>query len=555
MADSIEAAHEAIQGQSMSDQEIAEYIESIPDEVLESMTFSVPWQEDVDISRHLKDEDGFSIIPKADADKLSYSFRLFQQECWNKFIDNPHINTSVRDMVGRLTGYGFDVDSDFKEVSRAIQNITVDPRNRLYSLLPKYVARSRIEGELFLVLTVHKNGFVEVDFRDPGTLGTGGNKSSGIIFHPRKPTMPLVYMFDYTDGNGSKVEEQIPSIYLAYYPSLLNQIKKNKDFSKTKLDENHSRAKSYSTLGGYYRFVISWDLSFLTARNVSHLRTTLKWVNHYENLKQYEIDHKKSAGAYLWAFKITDARAYKTWLRMTEEERKATGIMDKKKPGGSVVLPPGMELEVHNPNLTSINEQDTDILHMITSGLNQPEDVVTGSPSGKTYGAIQASRGPMSDRTLDEMAYFERFLRWDFWRPIFYLMGEVGAFKKYFRVLEVTDFNENQEPVKEYVNRAPWELVEITFPHSEVSDYESRANAFMGVKHGSLNRNLGIPNAEIARKMGFGNYRKLRLKKATEDLRFPELQPEVDQESRQEKEEGEPKKRSKPTSTDKDGEE
>jgi hypothetical protein len=214
-----------------------------------------------------------------------------------------------------------------------------------------------------------------------------------------------------------------------------------------------------------------------------------------------------------------------------------------------------MELEVHNPNLTSINEQDTDILHMITSGLNQPEDVVTGSPSGKTYGAIQASRGPMSDRTLDEMAYFERFLRWDFWRPIFYLMGEVGAFKKYFRVLEVTDFSEDQEPVKEHVNRAPWELVEITFPHSEVSDYESRANAFMGVKHGSLNRNLGIPNAEIARKMGFGNYRKLRLKKATEDLRFPELQPEVDQESRQEKEEGEPKKRSKPTSTDKDGEE
>ena len=51
----------------------------------------------------------------------------------------------------------------------------------------------------------------------------------------------------------------------------------------------------------------------------------------------------------------------------------------------------------------------------------------------------------------------------------------------------------------------------------------------MGVKHGSVYDNLGIPNEEIAKRMGFGNYRRLRLAQATEEDKYPELNPMLDE--------------------------
>jgi hypothetical protein len=62
-----------------------------------------------------------------------------------------------------------------------------------------------------------------------------------------------------------------------------------------------------------------------------------------------------------------------------------------------------------------------------------------------------------------------------------------------------------------------------------VDDAETRARAFLGVKHGSVYDNLGIPNEEIAKKLGFGNYRRLRLAQATEEDKYPELTPAIDE--------------------------
>ena len=59
-------------------------------------------------------------------------------------------------------------------------------------------------------------------------------------------------------------------------------------------------------------------------------------------------------------------------------------------------------------------------------------------------------------------------------------------------------------------------------------DAEARARAFLGVKHGSVYDTLGIPNIEIAKKLGFGNYRRLRLLRETEYKKYPELAPPVD---------------------------
>ena len=150
--------------------------------------------------------------------------------------------------------------------------------------------------------------------------------------------------------------------------------------------------KIFRQFGGFYRFIVSWDRGFVTRRAISYLRTILQWLNHYENLKKYEIDHKKSSGAYLWVFKIIDARSFKLWLQMSDEEKRKTGIMAKKTPGSSLVLPPGIVLEVVNPNLSQITEQDEDIKEMIASGLNEPSDVMTGTTKGSTFSSITASR-------------------------------------------------------------------------------------------------------------------------------------------------------------------
>jgi len=75
----------------------------------------------------------------------------------------------------------------------------------------------------------------------------------------------------------------------------------------------------------------------------------------------------------------------------------------------------------------------------------------------------------------------------------------------------------------------------------------------LGVKHGPISEQLGIPNRTVANYLGIGGYGKARLHKATEEDRYPELDYEagVDagaaQERAQEVTKGEPGKVSTPS--------
>jgi len=369
----------------------------------------------------------------------------------------------------------------------------------------------------------------------PRSLTTSGYKSSGIYFHPNKTGFPLFYEFELDEGNstGTKTKVVIPSINIAYYPSLKSLSSKFK-ISEQLLSTSKSSSRKFSKLGGFKRFIVEWDRGYLTTRNASHIRTTIVWLEHYENLKKWEIDHKKSSGSYLWVASIEDAKAFRTWLKMTEDQKQDTGLFAKKKPGGTLVLPPGISLECINPNLPKISDADTDIMSMVISGLNKPEDMVTGATKGSTFSGVKASRGPQADRIQDHMAYFQRFLLFDFWRPIFTLTNAVDpAFKLEYKVKEVTEFKD-QEPIFKTVTKAPHELVHIEFPVSEVSDVDSKASALLGVKHPSLVECLGIPREEVARRLGFGNYRRRRLQIATEDDYYPKLPTTIELEMLQE---------------------
>lgn len=529
----------------MSLDDISTYIMEMPNEVLSRIQFAVPWQHDpYETDKEYQDPDGADHIryPSTRKEDTPYTREVLQIECWDKFHKNPHVNTSVRGMTGRLTGLDFSISSDIWDIQEVIEDIELDPRNRLYDFWPKYVGRTLVEGELFLIFTLHADGFVEIDFLDPARLANKGDDGTGIIFHPDKPSMPIMYLVGDKTGN---MVSQIPSIFAARYPDILALAADHKDWKPQFQTKHKSRKNIYKRFKGFYRFIVAWDRGYVTKRAVSYLRTTLEWLNHYENLKKYEIDHKKSAGAYLWKFSISNPRDFKIWLSLSDSDKRKTGIMAKKTPGSSIVLPPGMDLDVVNPKLPPIREEDTDILGMVASGLNEPEDIMTGK-SGGTFASVKETRGPMSDRVSDEVAYFGRFLRHDFWGSIFFLMSAIKKFPETFKVQKAVgwkktkkDGQELNEPVFKNIRRRPELLLELNFPTSEIIQLEERARGLLGVKHGPISETLGIPMEDVSKRLGIGNYRSLRLKKAEEDDKFPELVYTVDAEALQEAQEAE----------------
>jgi len=500
-------------------------LEAIPDNILEQFQFSMPWQ--YGDSSASKDEDGFTTITNEKGDSVLTRFAL-QQECWNKVNQNPFLNTSVRGSVGRKVGWGFETTSKIWEIQEKIDQIELDHRNRLYNFYPKYEGRFDIEGEGFYSLTPWLDGFVEVDFIDPGTIYDGGDDDTGIIFHPYKATMPLFYNIKV----GNEII-QCPSIYVARYPNLVASVVKHKDYDRSKQQQCRDGKHKYRVFGGYSRFIVARDKGFVTRRAVSYLRTTLQWLNHYENLKKYEIDHKKSSGAYLWVFSFDELKDFRLWMAMTDEQRKNTGIMQKKTPGSSLVLPPGMKAEVINPKLPTLSGEDRDIKEMIAAGQNEPTDIMTGTSDGNRA-SVTATRGPMSDRTSDDLSYFDRFLKYDFWSSIFFLAGALEAFPKTFPKTVGTHFK-NKKVQTKIVKLPPERFVDISYPVSETLDLEGKARAISGVKHGSMNKQLGIPNKKLAKTIGFGGYGRDRLDSAVEDEEYPELENSVDMESTQEK--------------------
>jgi hypothetical protein len=498
-----------------------------------------------------RDEDGFAIDPLGDL----ANFSQLQRECWKKFVVNPQINSHVRDFMGGLTGAGFQTSSDVSIIQDVITEISEDPRNELHKRMPQYVARAEIEGELFLPLTIHSNGFVEVDFMEPQSLKGGGDDNSGIHFHPKKQTMPLMYRFEQKTNKGETEIIHVPSIYLAYYPEMFRLISGKSDITTKSLKLARGMGRKYSKLNGFKSFIVAWDRGFLTKRNVSHIRTTVVWINQYEDLKKWEIDHKKSSGSYLWVVTMQDAKAYRTWLKLTDEQRKSTGLFAKKVPGGTLVLPPGITIECKNPKLTSISDQDTDIMQMVTSGLNAPEDMVTGTSKGSTFSGVKASRAPLSDRVNAQREYFERFLRYDFWRGIFILRSAMTNFPEVYSVKEAREFK-NQKPIFKSVRKKHFQLIDFEFPTSEISDMESQTRALLGVKHGSVSESLGIPKEDVAKKLGFGGYKKKRLRFATEEKNLPKtpltILVEAAQASSPESEPSNPNKPGKPEDNSED---
>lgn len=515
----------------MENAEITKYISDIPDDVLSHIAMSSPWQYDSSAGTY-KDPDGATSgvgFPGGkDDDALTRA--ALQEYCWIKAQRNPHINTTVKRFSGRLAGAGFETTSDIPQITEAIKEIEKDPRNRLYLYYHKWVTRATIEGELFLCLTCHDNGFVEIDFIDPSCI-QGTFNDTGIMFHPTKPVMPLIYNIVHANN---KIE-QIPSIFMARYPEELWPIAREvQGFDSLLLKNSRSRKKKFKSIGGFKRFIVSWDKGWLTKRNVGHIRAILEWVNLYENLKKWEADYKKACSAYAWIFEMEDKVAFRTWLQMSDADKKKTGIMAKKVPGSSLLVPPGIKAKIINPTLPSISDDDRDILMMINAGLDAPEYETTGESRG-TFASAKASAPPMVEKISDEISYWHNFLRYDMWGSIFFLKSKITSFKNSYEVEEVIDFDDKKEPKVGMVTKNAEELLQINSPVSEIGDMESKVKALFGVKHASLKDVAGLPVSAMLKRIGFNNYGRLRLDAETEKLKYPELSSGLEQEALQEK--------------------
>jgi len=140
----------------------------------------------------------------------------------------------------------------------------------------------------------------------------------------------------------------------------------------------------------------------------------------------------------------------------------------------------------------------------------------------------------MVEKTSDEVEYWHKFLRYDLWGNIFFLKEKISSFKNSYFVNEVVGFDDKKKPIKKRIKKSAADLLLITSPISEIGDIESKVKALFGVKHASLKDVAGLPIEELVKRLGFNNYRKLRLDAETEKLNYPELLSVMDAESFQE---------------------
>ena len=140
-------------------------------------------------------------------------------------------------------------------------------------------------------------------------------------------------------------------------------------------------------------------------------------------------------------------------------------------------------------------------------------------------------------------------MKHDFCGNLFWLRSQITDFPETFK-RKIAVAWKNKKAVFKNVPRRPEQLIDISYPISDVIDLESRTKAMLGVKHGPISEQLGIPNKDVADRLGIGGYGRRRLDKAAEDETYPELDYEagVDSERGQEIVRGEPgKKQEKPT--------
>ena len=475
----------------------------------------------------MDEENLFHILTGGIAADSNIGTSELRAACWEQYHNSPFVKTAVDDNAGAIAGEGFELSSPIIEIDDILFKMHEDFRNKLYHRWKTYIRHRSVTGEMYLIFTVHEDSekFIEVDYVSSEKI-CGSGFEDGIIYHPDKTLMPLIYSIE--QENGTYI--QIPSINIAYAPNLLKIAKKSDHYNKKEL--KGSKSGNPDKLGGFKRFIVSWEGSLLTRRSSSYYRTVIIWSNLYTLLKMIEIDHKRAMATFAWIAQPADMEAWTLWCNLTEKQQKDSGLTGPKPPGSTLVSLPGWSVDCKSPQLPSIDGGDSDIQEFMVAGLNTPSDVVTGSSKG-TYASVKESRGPWGDRIVSAQQDFRNFLTYDFGKAVLFIHQEVFGLKKVYMKKKAVGFDKKKKPIMKNRPQRINELITVTLPVFSSSGYGELVKALCGVKHNGLNQGLGIALETIAKKLGFANYEQMRLQAETENFHYPKLEQVTDQEKAQ----------------------
>lgn len=493
----------------------------------------------------LGDPDGATIARNFNKKIVTNSHFTLQGLTYDMYREFPYIRSDIDRKVNMVTGKDFGFSSYISEIDEFLEEEVYDHRNILWWRIPGWILRSLVEGELFFLVTVQPDGFCVFNVIEPCYV-TGALDGTGIWSDPNNVLMPLYYNIkDTTSGGDGEIIPSINHIYDSSYDKIpLGDMFKRELLAGSRME---NRGK-YKALNGYYRFVIHWNnMNGVdeAKRDTSYLRAVIKYVNFYQQAILWSMDYRKSLASWSQEVKFSDdaygQKAYRLWMKMTAEEKAATGLTKPPSPGDRVFSMPGMTVTTISNNQGKAGSGESlDLRNMLVSGMDAPSDVITSDLSQGNRSSNQQTRSPYADTAESLQVKFERLFKYGLWAHIFKIKSLMDeSFREDIKVDVPVDFEEKKEKAKidgmpeetvmkvktQKRKRKAFHFIDVTFPVLNIQDMEGLSSGLLGSKHGSVIESLGVPPSRVAERMGFKGYRKLRLQNALEEEQYPKRIP------------------------------
>lgn len=493
---------------------------------------SSSWQENFSTAKVYVNDDSNPLadvkITASEEKGKSPIWRNLQSKCWEQYRSFGPISALINSKADYVTGKSFDIYSDHLKIDPFLRDLIYSYRNRLYQNITGWVIRMIGEGELFLLLAFNDDGKATVRVLEPSRIGKGSY--DGLIADPDDITNSLLYEY----YNSKSASELIPDIRIAFNPTLLKVAQGSSRFDAKKIQNSKGNNK-FRSIGGFRRFIVHWkNLTGIPEykRDVSALSTTLESINLFWSLLKVQIDTKKSQCKYVNVISFEDTPqgriAYGLWCKLTDDEKKASGITAGYTPGSTLVLMPGMKMDIKSPQLSRLSGENQDILNIAGAGARSPQDLFQGNIGDATYSSLRISRSPLQMEIETLQHKLKNFIKYEFLRSVFYVASKVGDFPAYFYKDIITNVKDGEGEI-ETVKVEPCELVNVTFPHIVFDEkFEGKVNAYLGSKHAGLS-SIGISDSKIAEEMGIDDLGRQKRNQILERKIFgePKLPPDA----------------------------
>lgn len=464
-----------------------------------------------------------------------------QDETWNKYQNSPVISNAIDTIADLAVGSSFSISSTIPELDTIIRRHVYSQENDLVYAVNGWTRQMLIDGEMFLLGVISEPGnrladeiddysdmpFVQFLELPPGDFPSdSGDKC--FIRSPSNPRMILAYVRKGSNGQ----EEWIPSWALLERPrERMKELRSVEGFQERYLKSSRVPDRKrglFRDFGGFYRFILHWPgLSGLRyqQRSTAAARTSLEWVNRYEDAVKWRLDYLKAQASWTLVVKFSDTpegrMMWRLWTNMTAAEKDATGLTKVLTPGSRIFAPPGMEIKIENPQLESGTEQNQDLLTHAGAGTGTPQDIFTGNVGNATYGALKATRSPFSMRIAALQDKLDHFLRFSVFRVICIVHQRFNQLPKSYPDNRVASM-ENGEPTFTTVNLEPWWFIDVEFPPTAIVEDESIIRQFLGSKHPGAQA-LGLSRNYMMRRLGITNPDVQAFQRAIEDKKYGDL--------------------------------